>query len=132
MSRWYIKCKAKDPADLLSGIWQVGVTQRKFDMLRTYGHEVKLARLALVEQVLLQPHLLIRGWSRPDKDDCFAYVGLPDKDFKSLTIETGPPPSCFFIAFVLADGTIDDWTWRPCDESDPKRPSGFNGEVIWP
>jgi hypothetical protein len=38
----------------------------------------------------------------------------------------------FFVVFVLPDGTIDDWAWRPACKDNEELPEGITGEVIWP
>ena len=84
----------------------------------------------MVKEVLDDPLCLIRGWDRPEKDECFVYVGRPNHDFQSLTIEKPPPPGKLFLIFVLPDGTIEHWNWRT--ESDDKGvPEGLRGEIAW-
>jgi hypothetical protein len=91
-----------------------------------------MARLLLVAEVLLTPDAIVSGWGRPDRDDCFVYVGRPSRDYRRISIETTPPPNQLFLVFVLPDGTIDDWNWRIADAADPSKPEGMKGHVIWP
>jgi hypothetical protein len=131
MSRWLITFDAIDPRDPNSR-WTTGVSPAHYDRIRRSGHECQAARLLLVQEVLDPPKTLhvFRGWSRPDRDDCFVYSGLPARDFRSLTIETPAPPRMTFLVFVLPDGTIDHWTWRP-SASGNGIPDGVDGELIW-
>ncbi|MHC4398390.1 MAG: hypothetical protein ACYTG0_01780 [Planctomycetota bacterium] len=131
MARWLLTFRAIDP-NALDKRWDTGVPERLYRQIQHHGHEKALARLVLVQEVLERDtHSLYGGWSRPDKEDCFVYVGCPNRDFKSLTIETPPPPGMGFLVFVLPDGTIDEWTWRQFDEEGGNRPSGVTGELIW-
>lgn len=129
MARWLLPFTAIDPRSL-SGHWKTGVSQAHYQRICRFGHEKQQARILLVEDVLEGSTLhLYQGWSRPDKEDCYVYVGKPARDFKSLNIETPPPPEMVFLVFVLPDGTIDDWAWRAA--SSDNRPDGVSGEPIW-
>jgi hypothetical protein len=131
MARWLITFEAIDPVHP-DKRWKTGIFQAHYSHLQRYGHEKQLARIMLVHHVM-DPDSTLRiyqGWSRPGKDDCYVYAGKPEREFKSLTIETPPPPGIVFLVFVLPDGTIDDWTWRPSTAGDG-RPDGVMGELIW-
>jgi hypothetical protein len=131
MVRWRYTFSARMPQNPAE-TWQVGVDQGKVDLIRAKGHEQKYCRLTLVEATLADTRLIVRGWCRPGKDDCFIYVGRPSRDFRSASIEVPPPPRMVFLVFVLADGTIDDWAWRPQSGEDADLPEGIKGEdVIW-
>ena len=131
MARWLLTFHAIDPA-ALDKRWKTGVPERLYRHIQNHGHEKAIARLRLVQEVLEGGTLsLFRGWSRPEKEDCFVYVGLPSRDFKSLTIDTPAPKQMGFLVFVLPDGTIDEWTWRPLDEEGGNQPIGVTGELIW-
>lgn len=131
MARWLLPFQAIDPSNVDQS-WEVGVSERLFRKIQNHGHEKALARLRLVHEVLEGgTQLLFRGWSRPDKDDCFVYAGCPSRDYKSLTIDTPAPKGMMFLVFVLPDGTIDEWTWRPFAEGEKDRPDGVTGELIW-
>lgn len=131
--RWIITFTAIDPHDPKK-TWEVGLFEQRLKMLTRQGHDSKLAQLRLVEEILEKggTERLYGGWSRPQTDDCFVYVGRPKSNWTSLTIETPAPTNCLFLVFVLADGTIADWTWRPCSDDDPFCPSGVTGELQWP
>jgi hypothetical protein len=131
MARWLLTVEAIDPTDVEQR-WETGVPEGLYRALQRAGHEKAIARLYLVREVLAggTTHTY-RGWCRPDKDDCFVYVRRPDRDFKSLTIETPPPKGMVFLVFVLPDGTIEEWTWRPVAENETDRPDGVTGELIW-
>jgi len=135
MARWLLTFHAIDPA-ALDKRWETGVPEWLYRHFRNQGHEKAIARLLLVREVLEGGTIdLYGGWSRPDKEDCFVYVGCPNRDFKSLTIETPAPKKMGkkmgFLVFVLPDGTIDEWTWRLLDEEGGNRPIGVTGELIW-
>jgi hypothetical protein len=131
MARWKVRFRAIDPRNL-DGRWEVGVSDRHFRCLQNYGHEKQIARLVLVREVLEGATCnLYRGWSRPDKEDCYVYEGRPAHDFKSLTIETPVKEGMAFLVFVLPDGEIDEWTWRFLTEDGGNRPDGIRGELIW-
>ena len=131
MARWLLTFHAIDP-DAVDKQWKTGVPEGLYRHIQHHGHEKAIARLLLVREVLEGGTIsLFRGWSRPDKEDCFAYFGLPSRDFKSLTIETPAPKHMGFLVFVLPDGTIDEWTWRPLDEKGESQPTGVTGELIW-
>ena len=116
MARWLLTFHAIDPT-ALDKRWKTGIPERLFQHIRNHGHEKAIARLVLVREVLEGgTGALYRGWSRPDKEDSFVYVGRPSRDFKSLSIETPAPKEMGFLVFVLPDGTIDEWTWRQLDE----------------
>jgi hypothetical protein len=131
MSRWYLTFKAKDPRNL-KGHWETGIHEADFKRIRLFGHASRVARIQLVQYVLEEDtQLIFRGWSRPDKEDCYVYAGRPDRDYRALNIETPPPPEMMFLVFVLPDGIIDDWNWRP-SRVQKGMPDGVNGELIWP
>ena len=131
MARWQVTFDAIDPR-APDKHWQTGIPERLVRHIRNHGHEKALARLLLVKEVLEGGTIAIyEGWSRPDKEDCFVYVGAPSRDRRSLTIDTPAPKSMGFLVFVLPDGTIDEWTWRRLDEEGEYRPNGVTGELIW-
>ena len=131
MGRWYIEFDAVNP-NSPDKKWKTGVLESLYRKIRNCGHEKAIARLLLVREVLDEGAVAIfSGWSRPDRDDCFVYLGHPDHDFKSLSIETPPPLKMGFLVFVLPDGTIDEWTWRSLHEEGDIRPNGVSGELIW-
>jgi hypothetical protein len=131
MTRWLLTFEAIDPANV-DHHWETGIPERLYRWLQNHGHEKALARLILVREVLSGGTLRIyKGWSRPGKHDCFVYVGRPRRDFKSLSIATPAPKGMVFLVFVLPDGTIDEWTWRPSAEDEENRPHGVTGELIW-
>jgi hypothetical protein len=131
MARWLLSFQAIDPKNL-DGHWKVGIPERHYRYLQNHGHEKQIARLLLVRDVLEGGAVnLYKGWSRPDKEDCFAYEGHPTRDFKSLTIETPAKAGMVFLVFVLPDGEIDEWTWRLLAEEGGNRPDGISGELIW-
>ncbi|HVX15307.1 MAG TPA: hypothetical protein VHC22_29225 [Pirellulales bacterium] len=132
-TRWIVTFKAIDPRNPTK-TWEVGLFERRLKMMVQQGHDAKLAQLKLVEEILEKggTERLYGGWSRAETDDCFVYVGRPNHNWTSLTIETPAPKGCLFLVFVLPDGTIADWTWRQCSEDDPSCPSGVTGELLWP
>ena len=131
MARWFIEFEAIDPANV-DRRWKTGIHEWLYRRLQHSGHEKALARLLLVNDVLSggTTHIY-RGWSRRGKDECFVYAGHPGRDFKSLSIETPAPKGMVFLVFILGDGTIDEWTWRPLAEDEEDRPQGVTGELIW-
>jgi hypothetical protein len=131
MSRqWFYSCEAWKPGG--SGeTWEVGVTEGKFRRIQENGHTTKLCRLALVKDVVSDPIAIVKGWGRPETDDCYTYIGQPGRDLQDITIERPPPKGMEFVVFVQADGTIDDWTWRPKTGENPDLPDGIDGDVIW-
>lgn len=135
-TRWFYSCQAIDPNDPPDSFWEVGVSERLFRRLQNQGDARRLARLVLVEEVLVGgTDEIYAGWSRPGKEeDCFVYVGRPKSDYKSASIVTPPPKGMVFLVFVLRDGTIDEWTWRSLSEveGESNRPDGVKGKVIWP
>ena len=131
MSRWLYSFQAIDPKDP-SKQWEIGVPEWLFSEYRKHSHNVKLARLALVDEIFPSGTTRIYGgWSRPDKDDCFVYEGRPERDYRNIRIEVPPPPGMAFLVFVLPCGTIDDWTWRPLNDDENNLPEGMSGEIIW-
>jgi hypothetical protein len=130
-SRWLLPFDAVDPKNTDS-TWGIGIAEALYRKIQRSGHEAKLARIELIDDVVGRAGLvrLYGGWSRPTKDDCFVYVGRPDRDHRSLTIHVPPPPEMAFLVFVMEDGTIDEWTWRPAK---PKtlEPDGVSGDLIW-
>lgn len=132
-TRWLFTFEAIDPKNPLK-TWKVGVHERKFKIAQRSGHPKVNARLVLVAEVLQGgTERIYEGWCRPGKDeDCYVYVGRPTKDLKSATITTPPPAGMVFLVFVLADGSIDEWMWRPCsDENGGNTPDGVTGVLIW-
>lgn len=129
MTRWFETYEAPSPDDRLS-TWSVGIRRSHIEAMVKYSHVVKLARASLIKPLLEDPEMVVRGWDRADRDDCFAYVGSPAEDRRSATITT-PPPKKYFVVFILPDGTIDDWGWRDADPLDASRPDGLRGEVTW-
>ena len=105
-TRWLLTYHAIDPNNL-GGSWEVGVPENLYRKLQNNGHEKAMGRLFVVGDVLQGGTLQLRkGWSRPGKEDCFVYLGLPTRDFKSLTIRTPAPKGMVFLVFVGSDGTI--------------------------
>jgi hypothetical protein len=131
MGRWLLSFSVRSPSSPGDGFWTVGIQESKFRLMQQNGHSVKLARILLVKYTLENPRFIIEGWCRPDKDDCLVYAGKPTVDYRSASIECPPPPNMLFLVFVLPDGTIDDWTWRPVNDQDPEMPEGLNGKVLW-
>lgn len=133
MSRWKWSFDAINPCHPQEAKWKTGVDERYYKQLQNSGHEKAIARLLLVERVLNGgTERIYKSWCRPEKEDCFVYVRYPDVDFKSLTISTPPPPNMAFLVFVLPDGTITEWTWRPLSEAERDTPEGVTGELVWP
>jgi hypothetical protein len=131
MARWLLPFRAINPKNLDSS-WEIGVSERHYRYIQNHGHEKQIARLVLVQEVLEGGTVnLYKGWSRPEKEDSFVYEGRPTRDFKSLTIETPAPVGLVFLVFVLPDGEVDEWTWRPLTEDGGKQPDGIKGALIW-
>jgi hypothetical protein len=130
-TRWAFSCEAVDPINP-NETWEVGILTWKLELLARNGHLHKLGRAVLVKAVVSDPICIIKGWDRPGHESCFVYVGKPNKDYRSATIEVPPPKGQLFVAFVLPDGTVDDWAWRPVSEFDTSRPEGILGDVLWP
>lgn len=131
-SRWVpqLTFRAIDPRNF-GEHWKVGVPPWLFDLHVKHDHEKELGRLLLVRDVLEDDSSEIyEGWCRPGKDGCYAYAGHPNRDFKSLTIQTPPPPNMSFVVFILTDGSIDLWTWRPIERGGA--PEEITGRLIWP
>jgi hypothetical protein len=131
-TRWRIEFEARNPSSPDQRRWKVGIAQSRLEVLQKFGHAVKQARILLIEEVLSDTRRIVQGWSRPGTDDCFVYVGSPGHDYHGPMIEVPPPPGMVFLVFVLPDGTIDDWNWRPVKRGDPTMPEGINGRTIWP
>jgi hypothetical protein len=131
--KWSPVFKARDPRNPDRGQWTVGVAPAHFQKLRVAGDEARLARLILVREVLEggTTHLY-EGWCRPDMDDdCFVYVGRPQRDFRSLSIETPSPKGHAFLVFILRGGTTDLWTWRPCPVGQEQSILGSGAKLVW-
>ena len=131
-TRWRIEFDARCPSSPDRETWTVGIAQSKLEILQKFGHAVKQARILLVRDVLSDTREIFQGWSRPDTDDCLVYVGSPGHDYRGPTIEVPPPKGMVFLVFVLPDGTIDDWNWRPVTTEDATMPEGIDGRKIWP
>jgi hypothetical protein len=130
MSRWQIQFVTISPRDL-NGVWEVGVSEAYIKCLRNQGHETPLVRILLVGQSLEHPISIFEGWSRPEKEDCYVYVGNPESDYRSATIQTPAPPNSLFLVFILPDGTIDHWTWRSRAPGSTIIPEDVKGKLIW-
>jgi hypothetical protein len=130
MARWLIPFETISPRNP-SEKWGVGVQESHYKRLCRQGHETPRARLLLVQMVLADPLSIFEGWSRPDKEDCYVYVGNPQTDYRSLTIQTSAPPNSLFLVFILADGTIDLWNWRACAPGSDSIPEDVKGKLIW-
>src|ERR1700735_115570 len=96
--RWLLQFDAVDPKNI-EQTWETGITEVLFRKIQRSGHEARLARIELIEDVLGREGIrkIYSGWSRPDKDDCFVFVGRPDHDHRSLTIHVPPPPKMAFL-----------------------------------
>lgn len=130
MGRWQLSFTTIS-ARASETVWEVGVHESYIKHLRHHGHESPLARLVLVQEVLAAPLSIFEGWSRPDKENCYVYVGDPKVDFHSLTIQKPAPPNCLFLVFILPDGTIDLWTWRARAPGSTNIPEEVKGRLIW-
>jgi hypothetical protein len=128
--QWKLSVDAQSPHNP-TATWRTGFTSRTIDLLISKGHMARLARARLAEEVLQAPDSIIQRWGR-EKDDCLIYVGTPSRDYRSSTVETPPPHGMLFLVFVLPDGTIDDWSWRPAEAGEPGMPEGMKGKVVWP
>jgi hypothetical protein len=131
-TRWKIEFDARLPSNPDHETWKVGIASSLLNTLQKQGHAVKQARILLVQDVLGDTREIFQGWSRPDTDDCFVYTGSPRYDCRGPTIQVPPPRNMVFLVFVLRDGTIDDWNWRPLKPGDATVPEGINGRRIWP
>ncbi len=131
MSKWLVDFEAQLPEDSTK-TWTVGVSERKIKLLRSKGHVVKLARAVLLGSVVTSPLVIGRGWCRYEKEECLVYAGKPPNDYRSQTIEVPSQPGWFFLGFILPDGTIDDWAWRPPCPENPDVPSDITGDILWP
>ena len=136
MARWQFTVEAIDPTNT-SQRWEVGIPQQLYKGRQIHGHACSLARIILVHEVLSGGTTeIFRGWSRPNKDGCYVYVGFPARDYRSVAdhesgwIDTPAPPDMAFLIFVTEDGTIEEWTWRPIDK-ESGRPQDIEGELIW-
>lgn len=133
-TRWVLTFAAINPR-MPESTWQVGIAERRYRLHQHKGNGKALGRIFLIGEILQGGTAGVRrGWSRPGKDDCFVYWGFPKSDYKSLNITTPAPKGMAFCVFVLDDGTIDEWTWRPVTEVEGVEgcPDGVNGELIWP
>ncbi len=132
MARWLLSFQAIDPYKPDS-VWKVGIPEWLYRLHQNKGNEKAIARILLVEEVLAGGTVrLYKGWSRPGREDCFVYEGRPRRDYKSLTISTPAPPQMAFLIFVLSDGTVDEWTWRPLRrEGGETEVDGIRGKLIW-
>jgi hypothetical protein len=134
-TRWLLRFEAIDPKNLPHRTWKVGIPEWLYRQQQIHGHDKAIGRIRLLPEVLEGERgtkRIYEGWCRPGKEEkCFVYVGKPDHDFKSLTIETPPPPKMVFLVFVLPDGSIDELTWRPHTEESEDCPQGVNGKLIW-
>ena len=131
-TRWKNEFDARLPSNPDQETWKVGIAPSLLETLQKKGHAVKQARILLVRDVLDDTRAVFEGWSRPGTDDCFIYAGNPGHDFHGPTIELPQPPNMIFLVFVLRDGTIDDWNWRPLKADDLSMPDGVEGRRIWP
>ncbi len=117
MARWLLTFRAIDPNNP-TGRWNVGIPKRLYEYQQNHGHEKAIARIVLVDEVLKEGTVRVyRGWARLGKEDCYVYEGYPGVDYKSMSITTPAPKDMAFLVFVLPDGTIDDWTWRPLEKN---------------
>ncbi|MBW3598484.1 MAG: hypothetical protein KY475_14585 [Planctomycetes bacterium] len=132
MARWKYPFVTRSPDDPDNSTWEVGIEHRDYESLQKGKDQARFARIILVKAVLDDPTLIIRGWTRPDKGDCFAYAGEPKMDYRSLSIEVPPPPGQLFLVFILPSGTIDLWTWRMKDTQNPLLPQDVKGTIVWP
>ncbi len=131
MARWLLTFEALDPNNLAT-FWEVGIPEWLYRLHQHKGNEKAIARIVLIDEVLGPRTVrLYRGWARSGKEDCFVYEGRPECDHKSLTIETPPPKEMVFLVFVLPDGTIDEWTWRPLKQGGGNQVDGIKGDLIW-
>lgn len=133
MGRWQFSFIARNPENPEDDTWEVGVAENHYRQICNHGHEKAQARLVLVKEVLDHTLSIYRGWCRPDKDDCFVYVGQPKDDWHKMRPEiiVPAPPGMVFLVFVLSDGTVDDWCWRKHADNDVGSPDGVTGELIW-
>jgi hypothetical protein len=131
-TRWRIEFDARSPRNPDGETWKVGIAPGKVENLLKSGDQRKLFRLQLIETVLADSCALFEGWSRPDMDGCYVYAGRPGRDYPRQGIDNPAPVGMVFLVFVLPDGTIDDWSWRPIDPEDPTIPKGITGKKIWP
>jgi hypothetical protein len=131
-TRWKIEFDARLPSNPEQDAWKVGIPAATIDLLQKRNHHHRQARILLIEAVLSDPAAIFEGWSRPEKEDCFVYAGNPGCDYYGACIEVPPPPGMIFLVFVLPDGTIDEWNWRPTKSDAPTEPQGIKGRKIWP
>ncbi len=133
MARWFLPFSAIDPRNF-SCCWPVGISKKLYKIHQNKGNEKQIARIVLVDEIL-RPENTIRiykGWARFGKEDSFVYQGQPSRDYKSLAIETPPPPKMVFLVFILPDGTIDEWTWRSLRPDKENQVNGLAEEnLIW-
>ncbi len=114
------------------GDWQVGIQSWLVSELQRHGPKPKFFRMALVKSVCESPISTRKGWDRDGYEDAIVYIGNPGRDYHSDSIELPVPPKMLFFVFVLPDGTIDDWQWRICNESEARGDGAGLGEKLWP
>lgn len=132
MARWKLTFDARSPNDPENQLWTVGISANYYDRLIRMRHSPPFARILLLKDNLRSGTLSIfKGWNRPETDQCFVYASQPELDYQSLTIELPSKPNCLFLSFVLPDGTIDFWDWRPRREGSANLPEDVNGTLIW-
>jgi hypothetical protein len=129
VEKWGYACQAFNPES--KSTRAVGIKGNVIQTLVKQGHVAKLARLALVKEVLKEPVKIVEGWNRPNTDKHLVYIGNPDKDYRSGSIVTPPPPDLDFVVYIMEDGTIDDWNWRKSGGSDSELPEGIEGVLKW-
>ncbi len=132
MGRWKYSFSAIDPTNV-SATWEIGVSHERYRHICNHGHEKAHARIVLIGDVVESTVALYGGWNREGMQDCYVYVGQPREDYHKLSpiISVPPPPGMVFLVFVLPDGTIDEWNWRPHADGDINTPLGVEGKLIW-
>ena len=115
--------------------WTVRIEQAHIDGLTRHGVRARFFRLLLVEGMLADPMVVFQGWEREGHDNDLCYVGRPERDFRSGSIEVPPPPGMVFVVFVTASGKVSEWRWEKSDEENPEFPEDYKARfrrIVWP
>ena len=71
------------------------------DGLRMMNLDARYARIMLIPEVVRRPRIVLRGWRREGFEQGLIYVGRPERDYRSPTIETPPPKGMVFCVFSI-------------------------------
>ena len=112
MARWHCEFDARFPHPP-HDLWKVGIQERLVKHLQGRGDKARLARIIphYTGGRDISKNAQNLWWLVATSDDCYVYVGKPDRNFRSGQIQT-PARPIVLLGFRLTGGNDRLLVWR--------------------